>query len=389
MTTEQLLIAALRAVLCGEPLAVAPTLDELQAAYKLALRHDLSHLVYTAFAQQNALPAPETEEQAAFLKQAEQGVLIAQYRYARLEAELAHIGQVFEREGIDYVPLKGAVLRVLYPEAWMRTSCDIDVLVREPDLDRAVAALTAEGFTTDGVRNMHDISLYCDDVHLELHHNLLERVPAMDAVLETVWTHTVSKGHRHLETPAFFLFHHIAHMAHHFLCGGCGVRTVMDLWLLLKHSSCAPEELRALLQAGDLEAFARQMIALADVWFGTGEHTEQTRRVEQFVPHGGAYGSKDQRSATSAARHGKGKLALRVIFMPYEDLRHVYPNLDGRPYLTFFYQLCRIGTRLKQGRGGGAVQRIREAGQQSEDTISTMQAFLQSVGLYQKAEDDV
>ncbi len=386
MTTEQLLIALLRAVLSGEPFTKPLDFADFKAVYKLAAKHDLGHLAYHAAEQGGVLPTPVDDAERAFLEKAAASVMSAQYRYVKLEAELAHIGEVFEREGIPYIPLKGAVLRVLYPESWMRTSCDIDVLVREEDLDRAADALVAEGFTTDGVRNYHDMSLFCDGVHLELHHNILERVPQMDAVLDTVWEHTVSKGCYHVEKPAFFLFHHIAHMAYHFLGGGCGVRTVMDLWLLLGNSRCSSAEVLALCEQGGLSVFAEQLCALAAVWFGDGEHTDITRKAEQFILHGGAYGSQEQGSASTVARHGKTNAMWRKLFIPYTDLKRVYPALDGKPYLTPYYQLCRIVTRLKQGRGARAVERLRAVSEQSDEAVNEMRKLLSDLGLYEVSQ---
>lgn len=383
MTTERLFMALLRSVLVGTPFAEPITFAEFKAVYKLAAKHDLAHLVYHAAQAGGVLPQPADNAERAFLNKTEQLVELAQYRYVKLEAELAHVSAVLERAGISYLPLKGAVLRVLYPQPWMRTSCDIDVLVHEEDLERAAEALVADGFTTDGVRNYHDMTLLCDGVCLELHHNLLERVPAMDAVLATVWEHTVSKGCYHLQTPAFFLFHHLAHMAHHFLGGGCGARTVMDLWLLLRHSRCSSAEVLALCEQGGLSVFAEQMCALANVWFGDGEHDDTTRRVEQFILCGGAYGSRDQRGASAAVRHGKYTMVWHKAFMPYTDLKQLYPALDGKPYLTPYYQLCRIVSRLKMGNGKKALERIKAAGEQDDETIREMQELLSAVGLHE------
>lgn len=43
---------------------------------------------------------------------------------------LQKIGVALDEAQIHYIPLKGAVLRQLYPAPELRTSCDIDVLVR-------------------------------------------------------------------------------------------------------------------------------------------------------------------------------------------------------------------------------------------------------------------
>ncbi len=388
MTSEQVLIALLRAVLHGTPFEQPLTIEQFKSVFRLADTHDLSHLVYMALERNGKLPTPATPADQALLDDAAEQITGVQYRYAKLEAEIEHISAVFEREGIDYMPLKGAVLRVLYPEPWMRTSCDIDILVREPDLTRAVEALVAEGFETDGVRNHHDVLLRCDGVNLELHHNLLERMPQSDALLGTVWEHTVNRGHYYLETPAFFLYHHLAHMAHHVLGGGCGVRTVMDLWLLMHNSHYPAAEVLELCQKGGLDVFAEQVFTLAEYWFGEGNPTAQTEELAKYILRGGSFGSDKQRYALAAARHGKCGMAKHVIFTPYEDLRHVYPQLEGKPQLTFYYQCCRIATRLRQGRGKGAIQRICKVSKQPDEAVTGMQAFLTSMGLYNRTEDE-
>lgn len=386
-TMEQLMLKLLRVVLRGESFTRVLTFEEFKVLFRFAVRHDLSHFVYVALQQTKCLPIANDDAEREFLLAARDMVEAAQYRYVKLEAEIEHIGAVLEREGIDYMPLKGAVMRVMYPEPWLRTSCDVDVLVRESDLDRAVDALVAEGFTTDGERNYHDVVLCCDDVTLELHHNLCVRMPKADTILQTAWENTVSRGHYHLETPAFFLYHHIAHMAHHVVCGGCGIRTVMDLWLLLHNSQYPAKEVLELCRQSGLDVFAEQVCQLAEIWFGDTPYDEQIRPLERYILNGGVFGCQSQRYASSAARHGKNGTALRVMFMPYEDLRYVYPQLDGKPYLTFYYQCRRIITRLRQGRGGDAFNRIKQIGRQDADTVTDMQMFLSSLGLQEVTEE--
>ncbi len=57
------------------------------------------------------------------------------------------------------MPLKGSVIRNMYPEPWMRTSCDIDILVEKSSLDVAKKAVQAIGFEYKGMGS-HDISLF-------------------------------------------------------------------------------------------------------------------------------------------------------------------------------------------------------------------------------------
>lgn len=62
-------------------------------------------------------------------------------RYVLYHDALGKICRALDDAGIDYIPLKGSVLCNLYPAPEMRTSSDIDVLVHEEDLERAVRTI--------------------------------------------------------------------------------------------------------------------------------------------------------------------------------------------------------------------------------------------------------
>ena len=49
------------------------------------------------------------------------------------QLELENVMAHFEKEGIDYVPLKGWIIKNLYPKPDMRSMCDVDILIRDED----------------------------------------------------------------------------------------------------------------------------------------------------------------------------------------------------------------------------------------------------------------
>ena len=108
-----------------------PTDAELTRLYKLSKSHDLAHLVGSALSK-NKIPL-NAEIKAKFDKQ----MLLAVYRYEKLQYELNVLREAFNAHEIVFIPLKGSVIRAYYPEPWMRTSCDIDILVDEAEVDRA------------------------------------------------------------------------------------------------------------------------------------------------------------------------------------------------------------------------------------------------------------
>lgn len=97
------------------------------------------------------------------------------YRYKTINCELEQIGKTLEKANIPFILLKGSVIRKYYPESWMRTSCDIDILVNELDLNSAIRLLCDSLRYTSGEKTSHDIKMYSESVlYLELHYSIIE-----------------------------------------------------------------------------------------------------------------------------------------------------------------------------------------------------------------------
>ena len=82
----------------------------------------------------------------------------------------------------------------MYPEPWMRTSCDIDILIKKNDMAKATKGLLEAGFKM-GAESPHDITFITPSgSHIELHHSLIEeeRVHNLDCVLSKVWENTTA-----------------------------------------------------------------------------------------------------------------------------------------------------------------------------------------------------
>ena len=143
--------------------------EELVKLYKLAKSHDLAHLAGDALIKNSLIGNGEIK--AKFQNQ----MMLAVYRYEKINYELNRLCETLNEVKIPFIPLKGSVIRQYYPKPWMRTSCDIDVLVHESDLERAVAMLVDKLAYKRESKGSHDISLFSNyGVHLELHYSLIE-----------------------------------------------------------------------------------------------------------------------------------------------------------------------------------------------------------------------
>ena len=331
--------------------------EELVKLYNLSKSHDLAHLVGDALIKNNLIG--DGEIKANFQHQ----MMLAVYRYEKINYELGRLREAMNEAKIPFIPLKGSVIRQYYPKPWMRTSCDIDVLVHESDLERAVAILVDKLAYKRESKGSHDISLFSDyGVHLELHYSLIEenRVGNIESVLQNVWEKAdpVAETFEYVLSDEMFYYYHIAHMAKHFVYGGCGVRPFLDLWVL---NHCAPfdqENRSAILAEGGLLTFAAEAQALSEVWFGNAEHTDITRQMQDYLLKGGVYGTTKNRVSVQQVKHdGKFRYAISRIWLPYDTLKFHYPSLVGKRVLLPFYEVRRWFKLLF---GGGVKRSVNE-----------------------------
>lgn len=385
MKPETLLFSMIRTVICGQPAAsemtAACTPENLEAVYTLANRHDLAHLVGQAVSKQE-LPECET------VKKCKQAAMAAFVRQLRQEQAFLRVRQIFETAGILFIPLKGLILRDYYPEPWMRTSSDMDILVRETDLDRATELLQKELGYCYHKQSSHDVALISPEkVYLELHYSTIEDFISEKAhkVMAEIWD-TAVPAHGftcQLEiTDELFYYYHMAHAAKHFLGGGCGIRAILDIWILQNRVEYEQDKRDALLQQGGMLGFSRAAEKLSRVWF-CGEAADPPSRImEEYIITGGNFGSLENRVSMNQSRKGgKWSYAMSRIFLPYHTLKHQYPILRKYKVLFPFYQPVRWCKLIFRGGADRGIRELQTNAEVSAEQVTTAAELLQYLQL--------
>ena len=373
----EILYAAVNEQANSPAVAEKLTPDVVLSVYRLAKKHDLGHLV-AEFVYQNKI-AVDGELKATLQKVA----LTAVYRCERMRYAFAQICNAFEEAGIAYIPLKGSVLRPYYPQESMRTSCDIDILIHEEDIDRAVFCLTGKGFTFNK-RNYHDVSLFSPNkIHLELHFSILEDKDFLDVVLKDAWQYAIpEKGCRYGFKKEFFVFHMYAHMAYHFLSGGCGIRSLVDIWIMENKMdapySCAKELLK---KAGILK-FAKEMSSLASRCFTENSRDAFSDMVLEYIYRGGVYGSLENSIAVQREKQNSPwSYFLGRLFPPRRTMTHAYPVLKKAPLLLPVFWVVRWIQALFAGKSKRFAREMSCAGNVTQDRIEEVKALRARLGL--------
>jgi hypothetical protein len=279
-------------------------------------------------------------------------------------------------------------MRRYYPEPWMRTSCDIDILIHEQDAEKAKSILVGEHNYTYHGKGSHDLSFFTPaNVHIELHYDLVEDGVANKSseVLKSVWDTAVlqEKSDYCYEMPdEMFYFYHIAHMAKHFEGGGCGIRPLIDLWILDNLETADHHRRDELLESGDLLKFANSARKLSRVWFGGEEHDPVSLQMQDFILTGGVYGSSQNRIAVQQQKKGgRVKYALSKIFLPYDVIKFHYPVLQKHRCLTPLMQVRRWCKLIFCGHLKRSAKELQYNNSITDTEAKNIQNFLHNIGL--------
>lgn len=372
----------------SEDLKNALTPEAIESLFEESKHHDVTHIVAEALDRMGLLLEDDLSERYQMER------MYAIYRYQRTNYELQQICKIFERARVKFIPLKGSVLREYYPEPWMRTSCDIDVLVQKEDLERATELLVGElKYINRGQASPHDIALVSQsDIHVELHYDTIEegRAGQANEILSHVWDYAApvegAQWH-HALSPEIFYFYHVAHMAKHFEYGGCGIRFFLDLWILDQRMSYDRTLCDELLEKSGLLSFANAARDLSDCWFSGRELDQTGLAMQQYVLQNGIYGEMDTRMMIYQSRHSS-KLAYiwSRMFWPYDRMKLKYPILQKHKWLTPFMHIRRLFWLLRRDqRKRGMHELSLQSGESKKEAQATLN-LMRKLGLQSDGE---
>ena len=353
------------------------TENTLTKLYSLAKKHDLAHIV-SKYINRHKIEVP-SEIKEKFQREE----LLSIYRYEQIKYTFGEICAILDGECIPYIPLKGSVIRPYYPYESMRTSCDIDILIKEEDLKKAITVLSDKGYNC-GEKNYHDVSIYSkNNVHLELHFSVKENDEKLDEILGKVWDYAVpAEKYCYRLNDEFFVFYIYAHMSYHFLSGGCGLRALMDIWIMENKMNVSHFDSESLLEKAGIYKFASEMSTIANNCFLCENDGLQNDIALSYILSGGSYGDIENKVAVKKTM-ANGFLAYAIgrIFMPYKSMKTLYPFLGKFPFLLPFCWIARWVRTILNGRSKKIANEFQKASAVSSEKMNEIKALSMRMGL--------
>ena len=297
----------------------------------------------------------------------------------------------FDQNQIDYMPLKGSIMKYQYPKPELRTMGDADIVIRKAQYQAITTLLQENGFHWKNDSECHGV-WENNNLCLELHWKLIShRTPVFEEYYGDGWKFAVlHQGCRYAmsEVDTFiFLF---VHFTKHYLASGIGCRQTTDLWLYLrKHPDMDKAELRSKLETLKLWTFYENVLELLQYWFEQGPETEKREYMSRFILSGGSWGSVGNTRLTEAAwnmnKAGNTKRAkylfyIQRLFPSAALISGAYPLLCKAPWLLPVFWVVRLFDKMFIKRD--FVRTFRQTSQQlSSDGIAQKKYELHMVGL--------
>lgn len=335
---------------------------DLAALYKLAAAHSLTAVVCMALEAADAFSMADPEVKKRWTDAKNKAIR----KNMLLDAERERILKEMERAGIWYMPLKGSVLKELYPRYGMRQMADNDILFDPAGQREVMHLFLKRGYKAKVVgRGNHDVYLKPPVYNFEMHTALFGSAhPEGWAayyrdVKERLHPDEGKKFGYHFTDEDFYIYI-TAHAYKHYSICGTGIRSLLDLFVFnwKKGKTLDREYVRAELQKLGIAEFEEKSRCLAEKMFGAAVPlselalTKEEREMLAYYCGSGTYGTAKLRVKNKLRKlqGDEGPITVRTklhyfclrLFPGREWCREPYPLFYRYPFLIPALWMYRI-----------------------------------------------
>lgn len=343
-------IKLLKATIHEEIPSEKPDDIEWRDILNLAAYHKVDEMVFCAV--EKLKDQPDKDILRKMYQQHEKNQLVNTIQMAEAELILREV----TNRGIDILPLKGYVLKSLYPDPNYRQMGDLDYLLERKNLKEAGRILQELGYAADdvGLEDSHDVYTKKPYLEVEMHRRLLPPTEENHWHTDGIWERlkrNPDNAHIMEMRPEDFYLYHLLHFEKHYSMDGCGIRSVIDQYYLMK---CFGDQLdwdyiNEILEKMNYVEFEAMSKGLAQAWFGDGEMKKEWEGPAEFIINSGAFGTFEQyqkwvmdRYRREEGIHTKTGFFFRRMFMERERMEFSYPILKKHGWMLPFLWIHRL-----------------------------------------------
>lgn len=343
-TETKIVIAFLKSAIEQTPFHIEEEHIDWEKTEKILSFHRVANMAYYGYLQlenKDCVPPQLVQK----LERAYQKAVVKE---AHQHFALEEIRETFEKNGIDFVPLKGCVLKYLYPAPQMRVMGDLDVLYKEEQQEAVARCLGGLGYSEEKDTDVHDVYRRAPYLCVEMHRQLVSKPEKRKEYFDRIWERANpanGKTHEYEMTLEDYYLFFLAHMAAHFLCKGTGLRSLTDFHVFNQNKGNeinrrVVADLLNQIGLSQFEAFLFDMDACIFMGKECGESLLQ--QAFEYMVDSGIYGTAKHQNVNmisgekGSEKHpilGKVQYLIKVVFLKREEMEKIYPFLQEHRYL--------------------------------------------------------
>lgn len=306
--------------------------------------------------------------------------------------ELNRIFDAFDNAKIDYMPLKGTLLKKMYPKPEMRPMGDADILIRYEQYNGEIIPLMQELGFKEGRVSDNELVWEKPYAYIELHRRL---IPSYNTDYYSYYGDgwrlaNVMSGTRYAMTDEDQMIYLFTHFAKHYRDAGIGIRHLVDIWVYREqHKNMDEKYIESQLKLLQIYDFYVNIIDTLEVWFADNQENSISDFITKIVFNSGVYGTEEAHALSDALKlskktGNKRKIKLKKlfseIFPSYEYMCKRYNCLRGKEILLPIFWFVRLIDALIF-RGKNIQQKRKQIEYINKNNVSGYQQSLNFVGL--------
>ena len=317
--------------------------EKLSFYIKLSKFHSLSALLY------KAIKETEVFVDESLLKQLEESYYANVRKCLLFDNERKELYKYLNDNKIDYLPLKGIIIKEYYPDPSTREFADNDILFDDKGKTIVRDFFKSRGYEIKQFnKSNHDVYLKKPFFNFEMHRVLFEKADWNKTVLSyydnLLSQSPIKEGYEHeLKLEDFYLYFTM-HSYKHYQGSGCGLRTLVDYYLFLKGTNLDFAYINKELESLGFLDFSLDIIELVKGLFGSHHLTDKQEELLLYIASSGTYGTIDHSVSKGVKKKGKLGYIMSRVFPPISAYKILYPWAYKHHILipiAWFLRLCR------------------------------------------------
>lgn len=341
---SEYLVEVLKSALECAPLSKAPENIDWQRFVDLANKQQVYSIIAPVLGE---LSIPQEHLQR--LNVYNQNELL---RIIAMKNELEEIENELQQSKIEYMLVKGSVLRSYYPQQKMRQMTDIDILYKKQHQEKLISMMKKRGYYLKTAQANSDDFFKKPFYTFEFHRDIFDEADEFSPDFD-LWERAVPDNKNsckyHINNEDLFIYS-LCHMYDHYSISGCGIRFVCDIYVLLNaFDKLDWDYINCKFTEFGFADFCDTAISLTKTIFMNGTSDDKQQNLLDFILSGGVYGKEKDFDTVISEKFGNSKMRyiLHRLFPSKKQMLGNYPQLRKRPFLLPLYYIVRIFQKLK------------------------------------------